>query len=178
MKRNHLLAAFVVAFVAAVAAYWYWSPMLVVQRMQHAAEQSDVEAFSAHVDYAALRESFRAQVAAGMTRKMGDPRDNPFSAFGAMLGMAVAGPLIDVLVQPSTIAHAMRTGRLQPSLPAASAAAARDDDLTWTYERDGFDVVVAHPHHRGESADAPASAFVFVRRGFANWKLSEVRLAR
>src|SRR5437762_3301031 len=160
MRRSSLLAGLALAVAVVVAAYWYWSPQVVAHRMQQAAKSSNLEVFSALADYPALRESFRAQVAAGMSRKMGDPRDNPFSALGTMLGMAVAGPLIDVLVQPETIAAAMRNGRLDPSRPIASSPEpAQAEELTWTYERDGFDIVIAYPHRRGEPADAPSPAF-------------------
>lgn len=178
MKSTRVISTVAIAVVVAIAAYWWWSPHIVVHQMREAALRHDAEAIDAHVDYPALRESFRAQLSSSMTRKMGDPRDNPLSALGNMIGMAVAGPLVDALVQPATLAAALRSGELDPSRPAASGASeAKHDDVTWTYDRDGIDVVIARPHRRGESTDAHPIAFVFVRHGFADWKLSEVRLA-
>jgi hypothetical protein len=178
MKSTRVISTAVVLIVLAIAAYWWWSPHIVVHQMREAALRHDAEAIDAHVDYPALRESFRAQLSSSMTRKMGDPRDNPFSALGNMIGMAVAGPLVDALVQPATLAAALRSGELDPARPAASGASdTKGADVTWSYDRDGADVVIARAHRSGESSDAHPVAFVFVRHGFADWKLSEIRLA-
>jgi hypothetical protein len=80
--------------------------------------------------------------------------------------MAVASPLIEIAVQPESVAASLRSGHWEPA--AATAANPPEGDVKWTYEREGMGVFVAR------SKDA----FVLVRHGFADWKLSEIRLAR
>jgi hypothetical protein len=178
MTRQRRINAFATALVialAALAAYWWWSPVLVLHQMQRAGARGDADAISSHVDYEALRESFKGQFAAAMQSKIGAPSDNPFSALGSALGMAFVNPLIDTMVRPQTLASALQTGRVRPGAsPAASQENAQQ--IVWDMDREGADRVVFHPHKAGEPADPKASAFVFVRRGFANWQLSDIRL--
>jgi hypothetical protein len=161
MKKALVLLAVV---VAAVAAYWFAAPYVVMHGVLQAAQARDTAALDAHVDYAAVRESLRGQVSATLAKKMGDPKDNPLAAIGSAIGMAVAKPLIDVAVQPDAVAASLRNGQWEPV--AASAAESSTKDVTWTYQREGFDRFVA----------TSTDSFVFVRHGFADWKLEAIRL--
>ena len=172
------VSAFALAAVIAaalVAAYWWWSPLVVLHQMQRAAARGDADTISRHVDYEALRESFKGQFAGAMQAKIGAPSDNPFSALGSALGMSFVNVLIDTMVRPQTLASAMQTGRVKPG---ASPATAQDDaqQTVWDMDREGADRVVFRPHKQGDPADPKASAFVFVRHGFADWRLTDIRL--
>lgn len=143
------------AAVVAMAGYWYWSPFLVVRQLQSAAQKKDAAAFNEHVDYPKLRESLKGQFSAMFADKLGQPddSDNDFAkagaALGTMIGMAVANPFIDAMVQPETIMRAMQDGQLSPKSALPSDASARsagkpdkqagaepkEDTLKWTYER-------------------------------------------
>jgi hypothetical protein len=173
MLRRNVLVGLVIAAAAVLAAYWWTSPIIVLHLMQRAGARGDTEALSAHVDYPALRESLKGQFSASMAGKIGEPNDNPLSALGTMIGMAFVNQLIDVMARPQTLASALQTGRVRPG---AASPPDEQNRAEWDLERVDPDRVVFHPHRPGEAADAKAAAFVFVRHGFADWKLSEIRM--
>lgn len=164
--KKALAVTLAIAVVMAVAAYWVAAPYVVMHQLLRAAQARDIETLDAHVDYPALRASLRSQVSSSLANKMGDPKDNPIAALGSAIGMAVANPLIEIAVQPESVAASLRSGHWEPV--AATAANPPESDVKWSYEHEGMGVLVA------QSKDA----FVLVRHGFADWKLSEIRLAR
>ena len=186
----------VVSGILAIAAYWYWSPFLAVRQMQSAAQDRDADAFNEHVDYPKLRESFKGQFSAMMADKLGETQssENAFAAFGAMLGMAMVDRMVDALVQPETMMRAMQNGQLstngKPTSGGASASpsvspetqtsagAPEKDKLKWDYERKGTNKLIAYAIDPGEPEEANSDrlGIVFQRNGFADWKLTEVRL--
>lgn len=175
--RRSAITGVLLVLAIAVAGYWWYSPILVLHRMQDAAARGDAEAINEHVDYAALRESFRRQFSESLSSRIGQPADNPLSALGNMIGMAIGGQMIDALVRPEAISAAMATGRMKPQQSASAAAPDEPrDKVEWATERKGVDEMTAYPHDAGQPVDPKAPAFVFVRHGFADWKLSEVRL--
>lgn len=174
--RKEIIGGLLVLAIG-IAGYWWYSPVLVLHRMQDAAARSDMDGISEHADYPALRESFRAQYAASLAKHIGQPADNPLSALGNMIGMAVVNQMVDAMVRPEAIAAALETGRMEPQ--AAASAPAQGEPrrkLEWDTQRQGVDRMVAHPREPGQPVDAKAPGLVFVRHGFADWKLSEVRL--
>lgn len=175
--RKQIVGVLVVIAIA-LAAYWWYSPILVLHQMERAGAAGDADGINDHVDFPALRESFRGQLAASLATHMGSPSDNPLSALGSMIGMAFVNQMIDVMVRPETIAAALATGRMKPQLPASAPAnGERRSKMQWAMQRKGLDRIIAYPHDPGRTVDAKAPGFVFVRHGFADWKLSEVRLA-
>jgi hypothetical protein len=172
--------------IAAMGAYWYWSPYLAMNSMQSAAEKQDADAFNQYVDYPKLRESLKGQFSAAMTKELGKrpsgggDMENAGAALGTMLGLAFADRFIDAMVRPEVVMQAMAEGKLQN--PARSAqtdtgAPVKQErhDIKWSVERKGVDRVVT----RGTQGDVSLEGtpgFVFDRSGFANWKLTEIRL--
>lgn len=174
--RKEIIGALLVLAIG-IAGYWWYSPILVLHRMQDAAARNDADGINNRVDYPALRESFRRQYADSLAKHIGQPADNPFSALGNMIGMAVVDQVVDTMAKPDAIAAAMTTGRMRPQLAAsASAPGEAGPKLEWDTQRQGVDRMIAYPHDPGQPVDAKAPGFVFVRHGFADWKLSEVRL--
>ena len=177
-NRRGAIAGVLLVVAIAVGGYWWYSPVVVLHRMQDAAARGDAQGINRYVDYAAVRESFRGQFAASLGKRIGQPADNPLSALGNMIGMAVVNQMIDALVRPEAISAAMATGRMKPQ--RSDSAPAQDEPnktLEWATERKGVDTMIAHPHDAGQPVDPKGLGFVFVRHGFADWKLSEVRLA-
>lgn len=192
------IKAAAVAAVIVVAGYWYWSPFLTVRQLQSAAQKKDAAAFNEHVDYPKLRESLKGQFAAMFADKLGKPddSDNDFAkagaALGNMIGMAVANPIVDAMVQPETIMRTMQDGQLSPKIALPSDTTARsvgkpdkqagpepkDDRLKWTYERKGVNKLVAYAAdpERPDETNQEKFGLVLQRSGFADWKLTEVRL--
>lgn len=192
------IKAAAVAAVIAVAGYWYWSPFLAVRQLQSAAQKKDAATFNEHVDYPKLRESLKGQFAAMFADKLGKPddSDNDFAkagaALGNMIGMAVANPVVDAMVQPETIMRAMQDGQLSPKAALPSDTPERsvgkpdkqanaepmEDKLKWDYERKGVNKVVAYvmDPKKPDKDNQEKLGIVLQRSGFADWKLTEVRL--
>lgn len=166
-----------VLVLAAVGAYWYFSPYLVLRDMAAAAKAKDADAFNEKVDYPRVRESLKGQFSAQMAKKIGEPSSNPFSALGTMIGMAVVGPMVDALVRPEMVMQMMQEGRVKTDKPAADpASGAGDSELRWVIERRGVDRVIATPRKGAAPAAADDLGFVFERSGFATWKMTEIRI--
>ena len=158
------------AVVVAVAAYWYWSPLLVVHQMKEAVRVHDVAAFNSHVDFPALRENMKDNIA-------GKPSDDALSGFGRLLG----GVVVDALVRPEAVMFvlehgdfAKKRGERHEDRDARERERERGEEQAsgeakpkWATERDGVNRYIV----RNDKI-----ALVFVRNGFADWKLSELRL--
>lgn len=171
-------AAILVALIA-LAAYWYWSPFLAMRTMQSAAQANDADTFNAHVDYPRLRDSLKGQLSALMAEEMEKSADskNPFEAIGTMLGMAMVDKLVDAMVRPETVMRGMQNGKFGPSPSTSDAGddAAGPSKTKWIYVRKGVDKLIAYPEEPAEPNDKKVG-IVFERSGFANWKVTELRM--
>lgn len=182
MAKTKLWVGAVVVAAAAVGGYWYWSPHLALRTMHQAAMAKDAETLNEHVDYPRLRESMKGQMMAMMTEAMkpkaGDSAGaQAGAALGAMLGQAMVNGMVDAMVRPEFVMKAMQEGKLQAVKPGAAASAPTPPkEPKWTSERRGADkfFVWTIP----EAGEGPEKRFglVLERSGFANWKLTEVRL--
>jgi type II secretion system protein G len=269
-SRNRIPLAVGVLVIAGVAAYWYWSPYLVMRQMRNAAVSADADTFNDHVDYPKLRESLKGQLSARITGELGSASrsGNEFeragSALGSMLGLALVDKMVDAVVRPETVMRAMENGKFrlqnggqheesketaalvdiatlsqavklykldhgvypteQQGLqilvePAAAPASggtyldklpmdpwgrpyqyanpgkggadfeishlppppentnsSKDRAPTWRAERKGVDKVFVYVGTEDVASKKAETAFVMRREGFANWKLTEIRL--
>lgn len=162
-RQNKGIPTALLAVVVAVAAYWYWSPLLVVHQMKEAVRVHDVEAFNSHVDFPALRENMKDDIA-------GKPGDDALSGFGRLLG----GVVVDALVRPEAVMFVLEHGDFAKKHSERHEERERGEEPTsgeakpkWVTERDGVNRYII----RNDKI-----ALVFVRNGFADWKLSELRL--
>jgi hypothetical protein len=120
-----------IALIVVVAAlgYAYASPYIALDRLKRAADSRDVEAVNEYVDYPALRESLKSQVTGLLTRRLDVQRNgNPLAALGAMIGVALIGPLVDAYATPDGVAALLNgmpprgePGERPPPPPAAPA---------------------------------------------------------
>jgi len=100
-----LIITVLVIVVVAVLGYGYASPYLALDRLKRAADQRDAQTVSEYVDYPALRESLKDQIAGLLTRKIqARANGNPLAALGAMIGVALIGPLVDAYATPDGVA--------------------------------------------------------------------------
>ncbi|MGW8389532.1 DUF2939 domain-containing protein [Pseudoduganella sp. HUAS MS19] len=169
-RQSKGVSTAILGMVVAVAAYWYWSPLLVVRQMKEAVRVHDVEAFNSHVDFPALRENMKDGIA-------GKPSDDVFSGFGRLLG----GVVVDALVRPEAVMFVLehgdfakkRDGRQEDRGARESGRETGEEPSSgeakpkWVAEREGVNRYIV----RNDKI-----ALVFVRNGFADWKLSELRL--
>ncbi|MGJ7509649.1 DUF2939 domain-containing protein [Variovorax sp. GT1P44] len=200
MKSRSLLAAALI-LLAALAAYWYWSPFLAVRQLQTAAQEGDAETFNAHVDYPRVRDSLKGQFSAIVAQKLGTQHSrNPLAALGSMIGLGLVNQLVDAMVRPETVMAAMKNGQLAkpaaaPSPPAPPPQAAgeapsaadtapppdrapTENKARWVIERQGPSKITAYAVDPAKP-DAPNSerlGLVFERSGFVDWKLTELRM--
>ena len=178
--------------IIVIASYWYWSPFLAVQQMRSAAEKQDADSFNERVDYPKLRESLKGQFSALLGEQMAKTQEsgNPFAALGAMLGGAMVNQFVDAMVTPEAVMRAMQNGKMSPkpkssevtpsAEPTASAPQPEPSASKpkWTYDRKGVDKLIAYATdpEKPLAPNAEKLGVVFERNGFANWKLTEVRL--
>ncbi|XLZ68864.1 DUF2939 domain-containing protein [Massilia sp. SR12] len=168
-KQSKRLPAAALAVATAIAAYWYWSPLIVVHQMKEAVRVHDAAAFNSHVDYPALRENMKDQIA-------GKPdADAALGGIGRLLG----GVVVDTLVQPATVMYVLEHGDFAKKHERGGhngsgegrgdgGSQGEDSDArhAWVTEREGVNRYII----RNDK-----TALVFVRGGFADWKLSELR---
>ncbi|HEV3425309.1 MAG TPA: DUF2939 domain-containing protein [Paraburkholderia sp.] len=98
-----LIIALVVIAIVAVLGYSYASPYLALDRLKRAADARDVATVNEYVDYPALRESLKEEIAGLLTRRV-RASGNPFAAIGAMIGAALIGPMVDAYATPDGVA--------------------------------------------------------------------------
>ncbi|MGF6644696.1 DUF2939 domain-containing protein [Paraburkholderia sp. GAS82] len=100
-----LIVTVLVIVVVAVLGYAYALPYLALDRLKRAADERDAQTVSEYVDYPALRESLKDQIAGLLTRKIqARANGNPLAALGAMIGVALIGPVVDAYATPDGVA--------------------------------------------------------------------------
>ncbi|MBN3766910.1 DUF2939 domain-containing protein [Burkholderia sp. Ac-20365] len=195
-----LLIALIVIVVVAALGYAYASPYIALQRLKRAADSRDVATVNEYVDYPALRDSLKMQVTGLLTRRLDVQHNgNPLAAIGAMIGVALIGPLVDAYATPDGVAALLNgmpprgePGERPPSPPAAdkpadgtpqapapgsnqanadSKAPPQPPQTTAGY-RGVNEFAVSYQHGVG---DTRYSA-IFRRQGLFTWKLSAVDL--
>lgn len=197
-----LLIALIVIVVVAVLGYAYASPYIALDRLKRAADSRDVETVNAYVDYPALRDSLKLQVTGLLTRRLDVQHNgNPLAAIGAMIGVALIGPLVDAYATPDGVAAllngipprgepgerpppppAARTDNPAPNSPqtpappssqanASSNTPPQPPQTTAGY-RGVNEFVVSYQHGVGDTRYAA----IFRRQGLFTWKLSAVDL--
>lgn len=166
----------VVTLMVALGAYWYLSPYVALRSLRAAAMAKDADAVNDHVDYPKVRESIKGQMAAMMADKLGSTSEGGAESLGAAFGMAMLGPMVDAFVRPEMVMKSMQDGKFQPKLGGSksSEGASTPDEVKWDIQRKGMNKVIAYGQAPGDTGSKPG--FVFERVGFADWKLTEVRL--
>ncbi|HXZ10339.1 MAG TPA: DUF2939 domain-containing protein, partial [Paraburkholderia sp.] len=132
-KKRHpfrwLLIAVIVIAVVAILGYAYASPYIALDRLKRAADARDAETVNQYVDFPALRVSLKEQVAGLITHRFeANHGGNPLAAIGAMIGVALIGPLVDAYATPDGVAALLNgmpprgePGERPPAPPAAAS---------------------------------------------------------
>jgi hypothetical protein len=196
-----LITVLVVIAIVAVLGYGYASPYLALDRLKRAADARDAQTVSDYVDYPALRESLKEQVAGLLTRRL-HASGNPFAALGAMIGVALIGPMVDAYATPEGVAallngmpprgnpndrppaqpEAPSSGHAQPDTGAATPAppatagtaesAPPQPPQTTAGYRGINEFVVTYQHGVGDNRYSA----ILRREGLFTWKLAAVDL--
>lgn len=169
-KRTLLLGAAAVLFAVSV----YASPWWTLQRLRAAVASHDADAVAEHVDFPALRESVKGQIAAVVGKDLARPGDKPLAALGQAMALAFVNPMVDALVSPAGVIAMMENGRVsmarREAPPEAPRAPARKPDYDLAYR--GWDRVEL----RWEGKDG--GSFILERHGLWSWKLAGIDMAR
>lgn len=191
-KSVKFIASTCIVAIAAITAYWYWSPFLAMRQMQSAALNKDADAFNTRVDYPSLRESLKGQFSAMVADQMkkSSQKEDGFAALGNMLALAMVNQLIETMVRPEVMMKVIQDGKFSPNgkqgsqdssrgTPASQANEGKLDSPDWTFKRVDADRLIAYAGNTTgtDPKNADKLGMVFVRHGFADWKLTEVRLA-
>lgn len=103
--RKSSIIALVVIVVIALIGYGYASPYVALDRLKRAADARDAATVNQYVDFPALRESLKQQVTALLARRLDVKNSgNLLAALGAMIGVALIGPLVDSYATPDGVA--------------------------------------------------------------------------
>ncbi|MFM0307661.1 DUF2939 domain-containing protein [Paraburkholderia sp. RL17-383-BIF-A] len=200
-----LIVTLIVIVVIAALGFTYASPYLALNNLKRAADARDTQTVNQYVDFPALRESLKQQVAALLTRRLdAHSNGNPLAAIGAMIGVALIGPLVDAYATPDGVAALLNgmpprgdPGERPPAPPAANtpadgaaASPAPAAPAVGTAGNGNTNAAPAQPPqttagYRGlnefvvtyqhGAGDARYSA-IFQREGVFTWKLAAVNL--
>jgi hypothetical protein len=126
-----LIVTLIVIVVIAALGFTYASPYLALNNLKRAADARDTQTVNQYVDFPALRESLKQQVAGLLTRRLdAHSNGNPLAAIGAMIGVALIGPLVDAYATPDGVAALLNgmpprgdPGERPPAPPAANTPA-------------------------------------------------------
>ncbi|CAE6696660.1 hypothetical protein R69619_00515 [Paraburkholderia nemoris] len=197
-----LIVTLIVIVVIAALGFCYASPYMALNTLKRAADARDAQTVNEYVDFPALRESLKQQVTGLLTRRLDvQGNGNPLAAIGAMIGVALIGPLVDAYATPDGVAALLNgmpprgnPGERPPvpagagNPPAAPAAAPEpapppagnngnsatppQPPQTTAGYRGLNEFVVSYQHGAG---DARYSA-ILRREGLFTWKLAAVNL--
>lgn len=132
-RKNHgasrpLIVTLVVIVVIAALGFVYASPYIALNNLKRAADARDAQTVNQYVDFPALRESLKQEVTGLLTRRLdAQGNGNPLAAIGAMIGVALIGPLVDAYATPDGVAALLNgmpprgnPGERPPAPPAAN----------------------------------------------------------
>ncbi len=180
----HRITKLLLAGVLAAFGAWVWfAPHLTVHAMRQAAERGDAEALASHVDFPALRDSVRAQLAARVSDRLGG--DSAWSRLGADFATTLAAPAIDAMVSPEALTmlfagrdmHDRYAGPPETASPTADADAHGGIDTGQWRLSMGYDDLSTFSVKVANDGMGPApSRLVFKRRHLLWWKLSAIEL--
>lgn len=180
MKPAHRkIAAIGIAIAFTLVLASFFSPHWTIHRMRKAIEARDYKAFATHVDFAALRDSFKAQLAAGRERPL-EARpgiEGALEALGQEIAGAVAGPMVDAVVGPAGVIEMINAGApavtravVKAAITQVPSAAAALPVMQVKYR--GWDRVT----FRGVDVPPEEGSFILRRDGLWSWRLAAVEL--
>ncbi|WP_134167115.1 DUF2939 domain-containing protein [Paraburkholderia caballeronis] len=195
----------IVVFVVAMIGYAYASPYIALNRLKQAADARDAATLNQYVDYPALRGSLKEEVGEMLQKRIGaEHSSNPLLLFGAVIGAALIGPLVDAYATPDGVAALLNgmpprgePGERPPATPGTPAAPGQDvpppaapaqaqpapppvASATAPESRPqttaGYRGINEFVVTWRHGADEPRYAAILQRHGLFSWKLAAVEL--
>lgn len=205
-KKPVAIAVAAVAIVAALG-YGYASPYIALNHLKAAADARDAVALNEYVDYPALRASLKQQVGEMLQQRIEAAHaSNPLVLFGAMIGTALIGPLVDAYATPDGVAALLSgmppTGkpgeRPAPPPPSGTAPSSQQGEAAQPAPANPGTQAQSPPQQQQEQPRAQTSAgyrglntfavtwqqsakseryaAILQRHGLFSWKLAAVEL--
>lgn len=170
--------ALVLILLALLAGYIAAGPFLTINAIRQAVAEQDAAELSRHIDFPALRASFRRQFDDYLVRRAGqDVQSSMLGALALRMASGASGPLVDAMATPAGLAAGLEGRNLLHRLqgarqPGGSGATPPRDPL------DGAEYRYESPSRFTATitdADGEPVVFVLTRTGL-RWKVSDVRL--
>lgn len=129
-----LILTLIVIVVIAALGFAYATPYIALNNLKRAADARDAQTVNQYVDFPALRESLKQQVTGLLTRRLDvHSNGNPLAAIGAMIGVALIGPMVDAYATPDGVAALLNgmpprgnPGERPPVPPSAPSSSANN----------------------------------------------------
>jgi hypothetical protein len=99
-----LIITLIVVVVIAALGFAYASPYIALNNLKRAADARDAQTVNQYVDFPALRDSLKQQIAGMLTRRLDADNDSKLATIGAMIGVTLIGPLVDSYATPDGVA--------------------------------------------------------------------------
>ena len=191
MKRSAVIALSILTAVISGVAYFV-SPYYAVREMTNAARDKDFITLNEHVDYPAVRENLKYQVAAKVAAEVrrASGASGALEILESAAASAVLDKVIDLVIRPDSMSTLLEEGSLQSSgsshtkarrSKANKAAAAKPVEAAANPQDASADTTLGfHGLNRFEIAVRPRDntsepvRFVLARRGFLHWDLIAV----
>lgn len=185
MRKLYVIVALVV--VAGIGAY-FGSPYWTIYQIRSAAEAGEGDRLAGYVDFPAVRESVKTQLATSMQKELNAPdmKNNPFAALGQSLAVGLVNTMVDAMITPEGVAnmirsgHASKTAAAATSPPATTAtpastppvASEERPKLRQGYEGlNVFKAAMLDPNSGEDLLEA-----VLTRQGIFSWRLTAIRM--
>jgi len=176
-QKAWILIGITATVVVGISAYAL-SPFLAFNNLKDAAKTGDRDRLEEFVDFPAVRENLKSQIAASLMKSISaDPkmRDNPFAAMGALLVPTITDRMVDSIVTPDGIAVMLSQGKVsepggEPSTESVRTKGASNLETALSYKTlDRF-------HADIQRRDKPdiTLALTLERRGWFRWKLIRI----
>jgi hypothetical protein len=188
--RPVIITLIVIAVIAALGLI-FASPYIALNNLKRAADARDAQTVNQYVDFPALRDSLKQQIAGLLTRRLDADDSSKLATIGAVIGVTLIGPLVDSYATPDGVAallngmpprgnpgeHPPEAAAQTPASPAGADnannnAAPPAERQTSAGYRGLNEFVVTY--RRGDG-DAHYSA-IFQREGLFTWKLAAIDL--
>ncbi|SIT37929.1 conserved exported hypothetical protein [Paraburkholderia ribeironis] len=199
-----LVITLVVIIVVAALGFAYASPYIALNNLKRAADARDAQTVNQYVDFPALRDSLKQQIAGLLSRRLDLDSNSKLATIGAVIGVTLLGPLVDAYATPDGVAALLNgmpphgdPGERPPEQsaannpPAAAAAAEAPASPAAADAANHADTNAAPPQrqstagyrglnefvvtYRRGTGDAHYSA-IFRREGLFTWKLAAIDL--
>lgn len=177
MKKLLVVA---VVLLALLIGAWAAGPFLAVHNIRKAVEAQDTAALSEHIDFPALRRSFKQQLDDQLVRRAGaDVQANPFGAVALRMAGSLTDGVVDMLATPAGLGALIegrglldRLSREGIQSESTAQGAGNEDPLDgarYCFQSPSRFTITLHP-------DSEQPLLVGMTREGLRWRVTDIRL--